>query len=343
MERQQRLNYSRSQQLGLIERVHVPKLGKLTPDSDRSIRASPAACKNVLRAIDSYGRGGAGWPSQSTIAIETGLSKRQVATAIARLKYMGLLAIDKRKLPNGLVGNLYSIVWSELAVRKHPKLPKQPIQQPTVMQSPHDRDAVAAERDAVAAERDAVTAYKPPISANEAPPTVGLVEEFEKSLLPSARLFHEAGVMLPIAKRIGLLVDPGQADQIVRTYMDKRNRFESPGAIAWRVENGAWPARGVVEALTRDQLRQAKAAADRKRTRAEAEAARLQASRAAEQKLEREVGHRWDCLSEEDREKFAREKLDDWAFSNWRRCPELYRQEFLADFARESNRQSGVS
>jgi len=245
---QQTIDWTRSQQRNLIKQLDLPKLEKLTPDSDRSVRASNTVCKAVLKAIDDYGRGGFAWPSQATLALDTDLSKRQVATAIARLKSFGLLAIDKRKLPNGNVGNLYSIVWSELALIQQKRV-RFKAERDAVCA---ERDAVCAERDAVSAERDAVTAYKPTRTVKNRPPTRLVAGSSEISdLLRSTGLARWRSLADEFADRVE------DVRLAVETWQANRAKLRDCGAIVKFLRDGFWPAEGVTDPATAAAARSA--------------------------------------------------------------------------------------
>lgn len=321
---QQTIDWStRGQRLRLLDRLVIPELEKLTPNSDRSIRASASACKHVLEKIESHARDtGGSWPSQSTLATETGLSKRQVATAIARLKYLGLLAVDKRYLPNGSVGNLYSIVWSELAVLQAPKKPdRDAVTAPTVMQSPQTVMQSPHGRDAVTADRDAVTAYKTPRNPNETPPTERRVVDSGNSLSAVAA-FERAGVSRSLAAEIGTMVTDEEADQIVRTFADRRNGFDSPGAIVRRVQNGIWPVKHeVIEAPTREAIAILRMATRRTAEEAESRRRREREAEAAAASRRREVGPLLDSMTDDERDRFAASVFEPFNLSRFRKNP----------------------
>lgn len=252
---QQTIDWStRGQRRRMLENLVLPELEKLTPDSDRTIRASSLACKSLLTAVESFSNdGGGSWPSQARLAKQTGLSERQVRTAVKRLSHLGLLAVDCRKLPNGLTGNLYSIVWSEIAVFNATDRQSLPV--PIGSQRHTDRQSASTDRQS-ASYRSEVTSSKPPMNHHEPPPTTGQVVDFEKSDSPAA-VFVAAGVSRRSAESIAGDVTAEQAAQIVATWQDPRNRMSSPGAIVRRVQNGVWPVKwDVIEAATGERKRE---------------------------------------------------------------------------------------
>lgn len=107
---QSQFDFDRADQLGMIERWQPPV--------DRLQRVSVAAVKHVLRAIDSHGRGKSAWPSEATLARETGYSLATVKRAVKALESLSLI-IKERK--GSLTLNHYTIVWSELALRAMPE------------------------------------------------------------------------------------------------------------------------------------------------------------------------------------------------------------------------------
>ncbi len=100
--KQLELDFNRAEQLGLIDRVQIPK----------QVGVSPAACKAVLRVIDSYGRGRECWPSERSIAAAACLSLRTTKRAIRALESLSILCIERRGVLT--LEPLSNIVWSEL-------------------------------------------------------------------------------------------------------------------------------------------------------------------------------------------------------------------------------------
>ena len=100
---QTEFDFCRAEQLGMIDRWEPP--GRLG--------VSSAACKAVLRAIDSFGRGREAWPSEATLAAVAGLSVRTVKRVVRALVDWSLLIVERR---GPMTVNHYRIVWSELAL-----------------------------------------------------------------------------------------------------------------------------------------------------------------------------------------------------------------------------------
>jgi DNA-binding transcriptional regulator YhcF (GntR family) len=120
-------DWTRAEQLGLLERAVLP----------RRPGVSAGAMKSVLKAIDGFGRGREAWPSYETLAVSAGLSVRTAKRAVRELVELSLLCVERR---GALTVNHYRIVWSELAVLCQ------------------QRSATATERSATVAERSAMVA-----------------------------------------------------------------------------------------------------------------------------------------------------------------------------------------
>ena len=247
--------------------MDIPKLGA---DADKSLRASPACCKAVLKEIDDYGRGRAAWPSQETLAYDTSFSERQVIKAIARMQAMGILAVDTRKLPGGKVGNLYSIVWSELAVRQQVReqrfeprrrdrselaSPHQPDRSELASLRYPERSELAPDRSELAPDRSELASPKPTRSVKEPPPNREVAaEDFEISeQLRSAGLAHWRSLADEFAGRVD------DVQLAVQTWRANRARI-GPAAIVWFLRNGAWPEEGLTDTATAAAARSALAA-----------------------------------------------------------------------------------
>lgn len=131
---QQSFDFDRAEQLGMIERWQPPRVPGV----------STAALKAVLRGIDSYGRGREAWPSEATLARDSGLGLRTVKRAVKGLHALSLVIVSRRG-PHTV--NHYRIVWTELALlcgeRRATNL---------------DRSATVSERSAMVSERSATMA-----------------------------------------------------------------------------------------------------------------------------------------------------------------------------------------
>lgn len=106
--RQLELDFARGEQLAMIRDARFAETNVSAP-----------LLKLVLRSIDDHGRGRECWPSQKTLAAETGCSIRQLVRAIAILRDdYGVLICQRRRLAGctAASGNHYRIVWSELAL-----------------------------------------------------------------------------------------------------------------------------------------------------------------------------------------------------------------------------------
>lgn len=180
-EAQQRFDFDRAEQLGLLEQAVLPKRPGV----------SQAACKAVLKAIDNYGRGREAWPSCDTLAVNTGLSVRTVKRALRVLTELSLIVVDRRGV---LTLNHYRIVWSELAILAKPKrersamvaLPGNERSATVALRNP-ERSAMVAPRSATVSPRSAMVALEPlEETTEETPPPTN--HHFGPSSCPSGPL-----------------------------------------------------------------------------------------------------------------------------------------------------------
>jgi len=155
-ESQNNIDFSRAEQLGLVENVSFPGPDKQTPSR---IRASTQLCKHVLRDIETFCRGGEGWPSENLIAERLDCSVRTVRRAVARLKHFGLICVRKRRNGNGTVSNRYTIVWSELAIRDSRRPEREDICD--------KREDMVSEREDICDKREDMVSSKACLSASE--------------------------------------------------------------------------------------------------------------------------------------------------------------------------------
>lgn len=100
---QTQFDFTRAEQLGTLDRCVLPPRPGV----------SSSALKATLRAIDSHGRGKECWPSESTIASQSGLSVRTVKRCIKALNALSVICIERK---GHLTLNHYRIVWNELAL-----------------------------------------------------------------------------------------------------------------------------------------------------------------------------------------------------------------------------------
>jgi AraC-like DNA-binding protein len=137
---QQQFDWTRAEQLGLLERAVLP----------RRPGVSSAALKSVLKAIDGFGRGREAWPSEATLAQCCGFSERTVRRALAALVELSLLIVQRH---GGLTLNHYRVVWTELAL--------------LAGGNRHERPAMVSERPDTVSERPAMVAERPAMVAAE--------------------------------------------------------------------------------------------------------------------------------------------------------------------------------
>ena len=231
METQQQINFSRCEQLGLIENLRLPKLPKCFK---KKYAASGQVCKHVLRDLDSFGRGGEAFPSIETMAERLDLSTRTVKRAIARLELLGLICKRKRKTRWGNVGNIYTIVWSELAVlqlrRSDP-----------VSLGPAKRSDTGSERSDTVSKRSDTVSPEALKNENEAPPptpTAAAGDLFD--LLEAAGVRWQPKQLADRLRRDGWTVE--LLRQTCELVERNRGRLDNPpAALVGFLRHGSWP------------------------------------------------------------------------------------------------------
>lgn len=296
--RQQRIDFSRAEQLGLLREARLPMQQKA-----------------VLRAIDDFGRGGEAWPSQSRLAVAVGCSERHLRRLLSELVDDSLVCITRQCLGDGRrSGNVYVIVWSELALLSQASGVRQQesaisLQEsapgpPEVPDIGADQPDICAYQSDICADQPDICAYQPdngvrfreapketlkeppPPSAHQAAAEdVGHSEAGDGEPSRLADALKAAGIeriepVIREATERGLSAEALRT--IVRDYTANRPKFIGPGAIVDRIRSGAWPAAGVVPAATL-----ARRQAESQQQRQAAEASRRQADRRAE--LRRQV------------------------------------------------------
>lgn len=114
---QQRIDFSRAEQLGLLRRAVLPLTEIVESGKNRNVRSS--TMMTVLRAIDDHGR--KCWASLDTLASETGLSRRAVIRAVAGLVSLSVVCVEQMPKRGGGFNNEYTVVWNELQRLDPPK------------------------------------------------------------------------------------------------------------------------------------------------------------------------------------------------------------------------------
>lgn len=111
MTTQQQIDFDRGDQLGLLDAAEIPSIS--VRDGRTKVRVSGATSRSVLRAIDSFGRGGTAWPSIETLGRTVGRNERTVRRAVTALVEMQLVIVE----PAIGRANRYRINWGELSLR----------------------------------------------------------------------------------------------------------------------------------------------------------------------------------------------------------------------------------
>jgi DNA-binding transcriptional ArsR family regulator len=125
----------------------------LTREARIALRGECHALAVYVALLDRVsGLEGATYPSYDTIAEDSGVSRRQVSTALAVLEAAGLLQRENRKGPNGRTSNLYEL--SSTPVRASPALTAgQDVPQPKGRTCPNPRAGDALEEEPVEEDR----------------------------------------------------------------------------------------------------------------------------------------------------------------------------------------------
>ena len=147
------------------------------------------------------------------------------------------------------------------------------------------------------------------------------------------QVFALAATLCFEARELGL--SPDDVADIAKTYTANRSKFEGPGAIAFRIRSGAWPADGVVEASTIEARREAKR--DEKQREELVRAARQAEYERRVAELEEVAGEALDALPVDELREFARDALDGFKFELFQRGKqsELLRESLLQSMAEQ--------
>ena len=258
---QQTFDWTRAEQLGTLDRSVLPCVN--IREGKRSVGVTSAAMKSVLRAIDSFGRGRECWPSEHTLAEQSGLSVRTVKRAVRALVELSVLCCERR---GRLTLNHYRIVWNELALLTSEHAVKRAERSAMVS----ERSAMVSERSAMVSERSAMLALEPYKNrfetTNETPGA--LVEASHKQELVElvfALGIKKAKAAIDGAERLGLSSD--QIRERVAEWQRLPDAARLPGVLFnWLGMRGSWerrsvgpvivyaPKSGRGDALSRDEM-----------------------------------------------------------------------------------------
>lgn len=330
-DRQTQFDFSRGEQLALLREAVLPDCH--VSEGARSIAVKADGSKAVLRVIDDYaGKSGVCWASAATIARAANMSLRKCSRCLAVLEHqLGLITRDENDGGGAVIHR--RIVWSELALlcsRGRPATyatsgtgsPREPMPQ-SHQPMPQSHQPVPQSHQPVPP-----VAQEPPES--QEPP---LTAEWQEVAAAFERVGLTSPAVLRTAQQRGL--SAGQCIELAETYLANRGRLDTPGAIAYRIQTGHWPADGVREladiraaSARREQERQ-------ERQRREAMTRDAAAARLAE--LESRYGQVLDALPPDQLDQLAARAFEGNAFllARWRRdrgCPH-YREQLLAALA----------
>ncbi len=279
----------RGVQLALLMKAQIPDVAG---ERGKGTGVRGWILKAVLRTIDDHGRGRAAWPAMKTIASEVQVSFGQVRRAIAGLKYLGLLCVNRKAVrssdPSRLTCNHYVIVWSELALLAS------------------DQVRVALGSSARGAHiKCASDAHINVLKRNETPPPTPnrdadtewrqVEEDFKadvKDIRNPARIARDAGEC-PSGFRQRVVAALATAD-----LPQNAARIKSRArAVWWFLVKGEWPAEGIVgieEHRQREEERSERANAIQKQY--QIHAAEIEEERRDRQRLESLLGAALDAM-----------------------------------------------
>ncbi len=251
MERQQQIDWTRAEQLGLLRDAIV---------SPRR-QVSGAVQKAVLRSIDDHGRGGEAWLGYERIAAEAGCSVRTAKRAVQALTDASLICVDTRRSASGVVCNHYRIVWSELALLRR-ILAHRPVPDRSAMVS--DRSAMVSDRSAMVSDRSAMvsrpechhgtqTAPEAHQKRTEPPPqspSAGggwpeLIAEWRSRIGQIGQLAGEAAHAGEAAEAFACRLEA--AWRTATHPANARTITRPAGSVVYFLRTRCWPAEGVVD------------------------------------------------------------------------------------------------
>ena len=240
MDEQQKFDFTRADQLGLLTDVVIPKQAREVP---RHKVVSPLLAKAVLIAIDKAGR--SCWLSQKTMAERVNCSVRSIVNAIARLMELGLVTKVRGTT------NEHRIVWTE--VEQLVRVQQQEQQRCQGRDQSTGIDHVASRQgDMQPVEKVQMTAEKVQTlhvnskNYKEQPPT-------ERAKAAGGGCFW-FGLEL---QRIGLnrwralsieFADRPESElrEAIAVYEANRTKFHGPAALVDFLRSGSWPVDGVM-------------------------------------------------------------------------------------------------
>jgi AraC-like DNA-binding protein len=230
---QQTFDWTRAEQLGTLDRSVLPCVN--IREGKRSVGVTSAAMKSVLRAIDSFGRGRECWPSEHTLAEQSGLSVRTVKRAVRALVELSVLCCERR---GQLTLNHYRIVWNELALltSEHAKQ----LAERSAMVA--ERSAMVAERSAMVAERSAMVALETYKKRFETTNETGASDRHELVELVFSLGIQKAKAAIEGAERLGL--SSAEIRERVAEWQRLEDAKRVPGVLFnWLGMRGSWERR----------------------------------------------------------------------------------------------------
>jgi hypothetical protein len=253
MMEQQTFDFTRGDQLGLLDALVVPSVPGV----------KGATAKTVLRVIDGFGA--RCWASAALMATRCDLSERQIVRATSHLEKLGLIVVPtdngrKQKNRDGSVTKTRLIDWTLIASRVRSQslvTSHQPsgIKQADTMSPCYPRkqsDMVSEQSDMVSEQSDMVSEQSDTVSPNtkesqEPPPTAsppGLVIgggggswKHVETRLRDVGLDRVAST-IAIAQERRLV--PDQVLALINQFESHRSRFRTPGALVDRIRSGDW-------------------------------------------------------------------------------------------------------
>ena len=287
---------TRAGRLRMVENVSIPRCPKGTPKREQ---ASAAIAKSLLKMIESFD--GRCYASEAWLAEKLEVSERTVRRAVARLSRLSLICVQRKSNRFGTVTNNYQLVWSEIALLQPKNTADQQdigtIQQDTVSSWSSDQQDIGTDQQDIRTDQEDTVSSNPPYppyppsSSREDPAMTTATKLLEKHLSDPST----------VARLVSHHVD--EIPDVVLEFEHSRQRCGlDPGAIAYRLSTGKWPADGVA---TADAIRSAAVAKQHRREAESRDQRAVEIDAGQSQCLELDFGAVLDSMSLDDQVELA--------------------------------------
>ncbi len=325
-ERKQRMRDLRHHWFKLIEALEDADCGL----SKGQRRRVAALMKRWLKS-DYSNWCGVGTTRRTYLAKEWMMSRRTVEYQLEWAQSVGVLDWSVDTDERGVRRTTIQLLFVRLA--ELVGMPSQPDGDVLTECQPEKDDVLAVDQSASVADQSATVADQ---SATVADQSATIAQHSSNSITPLPpdewqaveNLFIELGVSdglapdwIREARQLELTV--ADCRDIAETYRVNESKFRGPGAIAFRIRKGEWPAAGVRDPRVIQEAEQKRAAQQRSAREEHAQAiAHQQQWRCELAALEKSYGTEFDALSPAERSRFVRSVLTvQFEFDQWRRNP----------------------